>query len=141
MSVDVEMEAGRWIKSTVKTALGDAISGAYLDMIPESKNLPAVRFQCQRRADLQEVAGHIIMSRLTFLVVATVQGESVGTLADLSAQIFGALHRQSGETDKARILQCTRMETYSSTDTEAADTFRHAGGMYEIYVQELPEIP
>lgn len=141
MSADVEMEAGRWIKATVKLALGDRISGVYLDLIPESKNLPAVRMQCQRRSDLSEVAGHIIMSKLIFLVVATVQGESLSDAVGLSADIFAALHRANGVTDKARILQCTRVETYSSTDTEAADTFRHVGGMYEIYVQELPEQP
>lgn len=132
-----ELEAGRWIKKQVEAELGNAISGAWLDLIPEGANFPAVRFNMQNTFDVRAVAQEIIMSRLTFQVVAVIDSESVLPLVDLSNRIFLALHRRSGVTDSARILSCTRIQPWGSTENEQSHTFRSGGGIYELLVQSL----
>jgi hypothetical protein len=132
-----ELEAGRWIKKQVEAELGDAISGAWLDLIPEGAAFPAVKFNMQNTYDVRTVAQHIVMARLTFQVVATIDSESVMPLVDLSNRIFLALHKRSGTTDAARILSCIRIQPWGMTSNEQSHTFRSAGGIYELLVQSL----
>jgi hypothetical protein len=135
-----EFEAGAWIKSQVEDATGLT---AWLDLIPESEDLPAIRYQVQYRDDVQTVAGHIAISKYRFLVVATVQGQVIKTgphgLVSLAEAIDAALHLQSGVRTKARIGACTRRETYGNTENIGADVIRHGGGIYEVIVYGLPE--
>ncbi len=132
-----ELEAGRWIKKQVEAELGDAISGAWLDVIPEGANYPAVRYNVQNRWDIRAVEQHIIMSRLTFQVVAVVSGEVVLPLVDLSNRIQLALHRRNGVTSTHRILTCHRTMPWGMTDAEQAHVFRSQGGIYELQIQSL----
>jgi hypothetical protein len=134
-----ELEAGRWLKATLED--GDDIK-AYLDLIPEKADLPAYRYQVQRRNDVQTVAGHIVVSTLWFLVVATVQGEVIGSgpngLVTLAENITNRLHLASGSTSKALIKACTREETYGNTENVGGDVIRHAGAIFKVVVQGTP---
>jgi hypothetical protein len=132
-----ELEAGKWIKKQVEAELGSAISGAWLDLIPEGANFPAVKFNAQNRMDVRTVAQHIVFANITFQVVATIDNESVLPLVDLANRIFLALHRRSGTTETARILACTRIQPWGSMDNEQGHTFRSSGGIYELLVQSL----
>ncbi len=132
-----ELEAGRWIKKQVEAELGKAISGAWLDVIPEGAKLPAVRFSVQSRNDIRTVSQHIVMTRLVFQVIASVEGEKAVPLVDLAKRINLALHRKSGVTSNSRILACTRIQPFGMTDSEQAHVYRMAGGIYELFVQSL----
>lgn len=142
MSVSNELEAGRWIKATLEDSPPDD-QHAYLDVIPEGVTLPAFRYQCQRRNDIRTVSQHIAMSTYHFLVVATGQGESLETgpngLVTLAEYITATLHRAYGSTSKARILACTRTETYTNTENVGGDVIRHVGAIFEIQIMGLPE--
>lgn len=143
MSVSNELEAGRWIKATLQASAPDS-QKAYLDVIPEGRDvLPAFRYQCQMRDDVRTVNQHIAMSRFKFLVVATAQGETLETgpngLVTLAEYITATLHRANGTTSKARILACTRLETYGNTENIGGDVIRHQGAIFEVLVQGLPE--
>ena len=130
-----DLEAGRWIKKEVEAELGDAISGAWLDVIPEGANFPAVRFNIQNSMDVHTVAEHIVMTRLTFQVVAAIEDERVEPLVDLVTRINIALHRRNGETPTHRILSCRRIQTINLPDIEQGRVFRAKGGIYELLVQ------
>lgn len=139
MSVDgtEELEAGRWIKRQVEAELGDSISGAWLDLIPEGASLPAVRFNSQMQNDVATVSNHIIMTRFVFQVVGVIQDKKALPLVDISKRIFLALHGKSGVTSNARILSCERIEPFGQTETDTGVMYRTAGGLYELYVQSL----
>ena len=141
MSASNELEAGRWIKATLQA---DSDFPAYLNVIPNGVDLPAFRYQCQRRNDVRTVNQHIAMSVYHFLVVATTQGESQPETGPhgavtLEEYITDTLHRASGQTSKARILACTRTETYTDQENVGGDSIFHAGGIFEVLVMGLPE--
>jgi len=136
-----ELEGGKWIKSQVETACGDTINGAFLDLIPENVDFPAVRFEVYTREDVRTIAQHIVFSKVTFRVYVTTQGEVIKEMVGIAEDIHGALHQQRGETSAARILACTRLEPYGNTERSGAEVFRHAGGLYELLIQGLPESP
>lgn len=134
MSIAVEHEAGRWIKARIEQ---ETDLTAWLDIIPEGADLPAVRFQVQSREDVVTVERHIVMTHLVFLVVCSVQGADLAELVGYAEDIHEALHRQSGATSKATILSCARTAPFGLTDVQGADVYRHAGGMYEIFAHDL----
>ena len=134
MSAANELEAGRWIKKQIRE---HANLEAYMHVIPEQSGLPAVRWQVQWRDNVRVVAQHIIMTRLRVQVTVTIKGESAADLVAHVENIETALHRQNGETGKARSLACTYLEPYTYTENEGGDVYRHAGGVYEILVQSL----
>lgn len=140
MSYSNELEAGKWIKATLQA--GSDLR-AYSEVIPSAKTLPAFRYTCMLRDDIHTVAQHIAMSRYKFLVVATMQGEVLEAgpngLVTLTEYISDTLHRARGETSKARIIACTRMETYHDQENVGADVVRHAGAIFEVLVMGLPE--
>lgn len=141
MSFTNEYEAGKWIKAELEAG---SDFPAYLDVIPSGVDLPAFRFQCQMRDDVRTVSQHIAMSRYKFLVVATAQGESqpeVGPhgLVTLADYISDTLHRNNGTTTTARIIACTRLETYTDQENVGGDVIRHAGAIFEVLVMGLPE--
>lgn len=132
-----ELEAGLWIKKQVQAELGDTISGAWSDVIPEGARYPAVRFNVQNRIDVRTVGQHIVMARITFQVIAMVDGNEMKQLPDLANRIFAALHRKNGETNAARILSCVRIQPWGTAEIEQSHVFRGAGGIYELLVQSL----
>lgn len=140
MSANLELEAGRWVKATLE-AYDDADHKAYLDFIPLNAGLPNYRYQVQRRNDVRVIAQHIIMANYWFLVVATAQGETLETgpsgLITMSENIITALHRANGVTAKARILACTKLETYGNSENVGSDVVRHQGAIFEVLVQSL----
>lgn len=140
MSVSNELEVGRWIKKLLENG---SEKSAYLDLIPAQAVLPAFRYQCQRRNDVRTVSQHIALSTYHFLVVATAQGQTMESgpsgLITLAEYITSTLHRAYGATSKARILACTRTETYGDTENVGGDVIRHQGAMFEILVMGLPE--
>lgn len=133
MSVAIEYEVGRWIKAQIEGAPHGLT--AWLDLIPEGADLPAVRFQVQSRQDVRTVEQNNAMSRFLFLVVASVQGADLAELVGYAEDIHTALHRQNGTTSKATILACARVETFGMTDVQGVDVFRHGGGIYEIFAR------
>lgn len=140
MSANLELEAGRWVKATLE-AYDDADHKAYLDFIPEGAGLPNYRYQVQRRNDVRVVEQHIIMANYWFLVVATAQGETLETgpngLVTMSENVITALHRANGVTDKARVIACTKLETYGMSENVGSDVVRHHGAIFEVLVQPL----
>jgi hypothetical protein len=134
-AIAVEFEVGRWIKAQIE---GQTDLVCWLDIIPESAHLPAVRFQTQSREDVVTVERHIALTRFIFLVVATVRGGDLAELVGFAEDIHEALHRQSGSTAKATILSCARTAPFVMTDVQGADVFRHGGGMYEVFAREIP---
>lgn len=137
-----ELEGGKWIKAQVEAACGNKIHGAFLDVIPENVDFPAVRYEVYVRQDVRTVAQHIVWTRVVFRVYVTIMGEVINDRFLNAARLLHAgLHKQSGETDAARIVACTRLESFNMTEVLHSQTFRHAGGLYELLIQGLPETP
>lgn len=140
MSFSNELEAGRWIKATLEAG---SDFRAFSEVISSAQTLPAFRFTCMSRDDIRTVAQHIAISRYRFLVVATAQGEVLERgprgLVTLAEYISDTLHRAYGSTDRARILACTRLETYADQENVGSDVIRHAGAIFEVLIMGLPE--
>lgn len=140
MSYSNDLEAGKWIKATLQA--GSSLK-AYNRVVPSGKTLPAFRFQMQMSDDIRTVSQHIAMSRYKFLVVVTMQGEVLeagpnGFVTHVE-YISDTLHKAYGETSKARILACTRLESYDDQENVGSDVLRHGGAIFEVLVMGLPE--
>jgi hypothetical protein len=138
MSLDglAELEAGRWIKKQVEA---ETNLKAYLDVLPEGTDFPAIRYEVYVPGDdVRVIDQHIVMTKVMFRVYVTIQGERITqSFIEAVADIHAALHRKRGETSNARIIACTRNSTYTRTENAGAEVFRHAGGLYELLVQDL----
>jgi hypothetical protein len=134
-NANAELEAGAWVKSQVETYTD---MNAYLDVIPEGTDFPAVRYEVYTREGVRTVEQHIVWDRIVMRVYVTVQGERITPLVERASDLHAALHRARGETPAAQIIACTRLETYGNTEKVGGDIFRHAGGLYEILVMDLP---
>ena len=132
-----ELEVGRWIKSTAEAATG---LKAYLDIIPEQAELPAIRFTFQMRHDVYTVEMHAPFTRYmaTVLVVADMETTPVATLRGHAVSLDGALHRAAGDVGEARILTCVRDGSFGLTEIEGSHTYRHAGAVWIIQAALVP---
>lgn len=77
---------------------------------------------------------YVIWTKLTYLVKAITQGNSVTALQTLVDQIHTVLHAQHGATSDARIDYCKRVRPFRMTTEEGDALYQHLGGEYELAV-------
>jgi len=127
------LAAAKWIHTKIDT-LGGTISGAFLDLIPEFADLPAVRYHVQNPSDITTVPGERVLVNIVWLVVVVRQGLEVAPIVPLAAALDVALHKQNGVADGYRI-ECVRLEPFSMIEPDDSGVqMRHAGGLYRTLV-------
>jgi len=114
------------------------LSGAYFEVIPEDRSLPAIRFHTQDMHDVRQAMGgpHRIMVSIDWLVAVVNEGLRLTQLVLLADRLDARLHESNGQTSTVRVMQCVRIAPF--TQTEVADsgvTYRHVGGLYRTIVQ------
>lgn len=77
----------------------------------------------------------IIWSRLTYLVKAVTQANSLTSLQTLVDRIQAVLHATRGGTSDAAIDYCVRKRPFRMTQYENNVAFQHLGGEFEIAVR------
>lgn len=127
------LSAAKWIDAQIGT-LGGQVSGAFLDLIPEEVDLPAVRFHMQTPSDVNVVEGVRVLVNIQWLIVVVRKGLSVAAIVPIAAALDTALHRQNGTADGYRI-ECVRLEPFSMVEPDDSGVqVRHAGGLYRTIV-------
>lgn len=142
------VHCGEWIVSTLEgdTGIGglmapgnEMISGAYMDLIPDDRPLPAIRFHVQMPHDVRGAANgaHRIMTRLDWLVAVVREGHGLAPILPIADRVDAVLQEANGETSTIRVLSCVRMEPFELLEpqTESGVRYRHVGGIYRMMVQ------
>lgn len=126
-----ELEVGRWVKTTAETATG---LDAFLDVIPESHPLPAVRYTCQMRHDVYTVEATAPFSRFLWLVLVVVDNDvtELGELRAIEKALHEGMHDQAGVVGECNVVSCVRAGTFVMSENEGGRIYRHAGGTYTI---------
>lgn len=145
-----DLATAEWIRARLENDTGSGglfdparpnnqhLSGAYLDIIPEDKDLPAIRYHVQNADDVRQAMGgpHRIMVKIDWLVVIVNEGLSIAPLVPLAARLDSLLHEANGETSDVRVMQSVRLSPFTMTEPDASGlSYRHVGGMYRTHVQ------
>lgn len=141
--INDELHIAEWLKSTLGAIpnLGNiAPGGVWLDLIPEQKSLPGIRFHKQAGHDVGGATAQSrrIVSQYDWVVAGVVEGPDLLSLVAIADAIDNALDGSVGTTSTITIYQCWRMETFSLTESGRSGVqFRHAGGIYRTIARPL----
>lgn len=139
-----------WIVATLEGDIGPGglfdperppnqhLSGAYFELIPASRSLPAIRFHVQNENDVRQAMGgpHRIMVRIDWLIVIVNEGLSVTPLVPLCARLDSLLHEADGGTDDVEVMSSVRVQPFSMLEPDDKGVnYRHVGGMYRTMVK------
>jgi hypothetical protein len=134
VAADELLESGKWINQQIEahTSLQ-----AYMDLIPDDVELPAVRYVSTFPHDTRVIGSNPrVLTKVDWLVVVINRGHSVAALVPLVNAVDAALENQSGSTTAAIILACQRLNPFALMETDRTGAiFRHAGGVYRTTVQ------
>ena len=129
----------KWLKQVIEADLKTAqgmISGAYLDLIPADKALPAVRYSVFGSRDVRGNASVRILSNIDWLVVVVREGLDVAPLVPIADRLDTVLNEASGEVADVWVGACFRLEPFQITErSDSGVQYRHAGGIYRTMVQ------
>jgi hypothetical protein len=134
-----ELEMGRWIRSVI---MGDAtlmslVSGAYSEIIPNDKPLPACRYDFISGTDLIVTDGVRIMTTSIYRIVVTNKGASPAPIVAAVSRMDDLFKRAVGTTPIVEILSCVRQEPFRFTEEQNQEVFTHAGGLYKLQAQVI----
>ena len=127
-----------WLKSLMEgdATLDAMIGGAYLDLIPEEVNLPAVRYNVMGSHDVRGIGPLRVISMVDWLVLVVREGLDVAPLLPIADRLDFVLHEASGDVTGAWVGQCLRLNPFQTTErSESGVQYRHAGGIYRTMVQ------
>ena len=113
-----------------------ALSGAYYQVIPESRNLPAIRFSTYYTEDKMVIGADRILVQIDWLIFLVNEGLEVAPLLPLVDRMDTLLHQADGETSTLYVQSCTRLRPWSILEPDDSGVqFRHLGGLYRTMVQ------
>jgi hypothetical protein len=113
-------------------------SGAYFEVVPQDRDLPAVRFHVQARTDIRGAArpAHRIISTIDWLIVVITEGNGLMKMVPLADALDTRLQEATGETSTILVLSCVRIEPFTLfEESDSGVHYRHAGGLYRTIVQ------
>lgn len=111
-------------------------TGAYYQIIPESRGLPAIRLSVYFSDDKMVIGQNRILVQLDWLIFLVNEGLEVAPLVPLVDRMDELLHEASGETSSLYVQSCTRLRPWSIIEPEDSGVqYRHLGGLYRTMVQ------
>lgn len=127
-----------WIISRLESdaTLGPLVSGVFSELIPAGRDLPAVRLQLQAAPDQRGIGTHRISTRMTYLIVAVVDGPSPGPLVPVTNRMDELLQGARGESANIDVMSVDRTEVISYSTVEDGVRFWHVGGLYRFQVNQ-----
>lgn len=119
------------------------LSGAFFEVIPPDRPLPAVRFHVQARSDVRGAAkaSTRIMTQIDWLVVCVFEGRGVSKMipyVDALDARLGGDQGTNGSTSDLWVLSCFRLEPFNMFEPSGSESgvqYRHTGGLYRTIVQ------
>lgn len=130
----------KWIYTTLSgdATLAGLVSGRIYDgLAPQGSLFPFVVFNHQGGADLRGVGTARAFNNSLYQVKAVIDKGSFVTIATIADRIDTLLHGVNGTADNGVILGCVREQPLMLIEQENGVQYRHAGGIYRIYAQEL----
>ena len=121
--------------STLMGYLGNDPARVVGYLAPEGTPEPFVVFQHQASSDVMVVNGERIWSDLVYLVKTIDKGESFAQAWDIAGRIDDVLHEAAGISSSGEVLACVRERLISYVEHDGKEMFRHAGGVYRMYVK------
>lgn len=136
-------EGAKWLNSVIEgdTGVGGLmypgalmVNGAYMDLIPEDVDLPAIRYHVQTSQHVRGVGpGHNarIMTNILWLIVVVRQGNEIAPLVPIVSRLDTVLDGKNGSTNLALIQSCVMEQPFNLLETDKSGVqVRHAGGLY-----------
>lgn len=136
-----ETRCERWLYlqlTSDPTIAGIVGTRVYANVAPKSiTTYPLIVFQPLGGAG--EVYGNeavVIWSKLTYLVKAITEGNSVAALQTLVDRMHTVLHAQHGATADARIDYCVRRRPFRMATQEGDTQYQQLGAEYELAIAQ-----
>lgn len=134
------LRVNQWIYETLS---GDATIASlvgtriYEGLAPQGAALPFVVFQFMAGADVVAVGAVRVMNSGLYQVKAICQGESYSPAAAIADRIDTLLQGANGSVSDGVIYGCTREQPLTLIEQEHGIQYRHVGGLYRVYAQEM----
>lgn len=132
--------ADKWIYTALSgDAQLTAIVGPriYAEQAPQGAALPYVVFNFQGGADLMSVGPYRVWTNALMLVRGIAETASyAGSLATIADRIDAILHAQSGSNVDGVVYAAVRERPFRMPEMGNGRQFRHAGGIYRLWVQK-----
>lgn len=133
-----EYHTGEWLRQQIEAPAVNPPMQFYMDLIPQDKELPAVRASVQSRNDVRGIGDgrERIMTQLDWLIVVVREGHLISPMIPYVVALDNALQNKNGTTAKIIVYSCVRLEPFSILEPEESGVvYRHAGGVYRTMVQ------
>lgn len=137
-----DLKALRWIVAQLKAdAQLVALVGTkvFRQVIPDGQDPPAVVVWVQNPdADLNTAAGaERVYATIEFVVEGVASATDFDRLVQMAERIDAVLHKATGSTAYAEVVECVRVAPWSPPDDLVAGGGRvsRAGGSYRVRVQ------
>jgi hypothetical protein len=142
-TINEYVEAATWIVETLTNPPIAGLNGP-VEESPASQagstaaeTWPRIIFQQQSYHDEMVIAGDRVWSEINLLVLAVTRGESTLALRDIAIEIDARLHKASGVTANAQIIESVRQGGFNDSVDESGISYRRLGGIYQLIVQPL----
>lgn len=125
-----ELLTAEWLVSRIET---DTTMEAFLELVPRSVALPAVRLTVRERNDVRGVGDQRerILTQIDWLITVINEGLGVASLIPLANALDAALQNKNGSTSSVQVMSCLRLEPFTMLEPEDSGVYyRHAGGLY-----------
>lgn len=129
-----------WIyeKLANDATLADLVDDRIYDGIaPEGAAFPYVVYSFQAGADTVVVGAARVLNSGLYLVKAVAETQSYSGPAEIADRIDDLLQAASGAADDGLILGANREQPIMYVEVVDTIQFRHVGGLYRIFTQEL----
>jgi len=129
-----------WIYDTLSadsTLTGLVSTRIYDGLAPQGAAFPFVVFNHQGGSDLRGVGSERVFNNSLYQVKAVTKGGSFSSGATIADRIDALLQAASGTTSDGVILGCVREQAIMLIEQQSGVEYRHVGGIYRIYAQEL----
>lgn len=133
-------EAYTWIYDTLSsnaTVAGLVSDRIYAGSAPQGAALPFVIFNHMGGVDLIGVGTARVWNNSLYQVKGVTPGRSHATGQQLANAIDAALHGHNGSTTGGLVIGCVREQPIVYGQSDNGEEFRHAGGIYRIYAEEI----
>ena len=140
-------EAAKWIQTLLEGDTGSGglfetgdpmINGAFMDLVPEDVDLPAIRYHAQAPIYIRGLGpSHIarIMTQIDWLIVVMREGHGIAPLVPITMRLDTLLDGATGSTTLVNISSCVGLEPFQILETDKSGVqVRHAGGIYRTIV-------
>lgn len=129
-----------WIYATLAADpdLDALVDGRIYDGVaPEGASFPYVIFNYQGGSDTVVVGAARVLNQSVYQIKAVTQSQSYASGAEIADRIDTLLQAQSGQADDGLVLGANREQPIMYVEVIETIQYRHTGGLYRLFTQEL----